>query len=53
MKERKRLIKRSQELSKPDYLINLRRDLLTTEDEIKEQERLKKRLIGEQAKHEK
>jgi len=51
MKERARLQKRIHELSQKDYLINLKRDLRTTEEEIKQQTKLKQKFQGEQQRH--
>jgi hypothetical protein len=44
MKEHNKLKKRLDTVSQPDYLINLKRDLRITEEEMKQQERLKRQL---------
>ena len=44
MKEHNKLKKRLDVVSQPDYLINLKRDLRITEEEMKQQERLKRQL---------
>jgi len=50
LQEKQRLLKRRQELSEPNYLLNLKRDLKTTEQEIKQQLKLKKQLAEEHLK---
>lgn len=40
-------------ISQPDFLVNLKRDLRTSEEEIKQQEKLKRQLRVDQLKREK
>ena len=53
MKEHNKLKKRLELVQQPDFLINLKRDLRTTEEEIKQQEKLKRQLKVDQLKREK
>ena len=42
MKEHEKLKRRLKKITQPDYLVNLKRDLRATEEEIKQQEKLKR-----------
>lgn len=53
MKEHDKLKRRLKLIQQPDFLVNLKRDLRVTEEEIKQQERLKRQLKGDQIKREK
>ena len=53
MKEHNKLKRRLEVVSQPDYLVNLKRDLRTTEEEIKQQEKLKRQLKVDQLKRDK
>ena len=53
MKEHAKLKKRLELVQQPDFLVNLKRDLKTTEEEIKQQEKLKRQLKVDQLKREK
>jgi len=53
MKEHDKLKKRLKLITQPDFLVNLKRDLRITEEEIKQQEKLKKQLKVDQLKREK
>jgi hypothetical protein len=44
MKEHAKLKKRLELVQQPDFLVNLKKDLKTTEEEIKQQEKLKRQL---------
>lgn len=44
MKEHDKLKKRLKLIMQPDFLVNLKRDLRVTEEEIKQQEKLKRQL---------
>jgi hypothetical protein len=53
MKEHEKLKRRLKKITQPDYLVNLKRDLRATEEEIKQQEKLKRQLRADQLKREK
>jgi hypothetical protein len=53
MKEHAKLKKRLELVQQPDFLVNLKKDLRTTEEEIKQQEKLKRQLKVDQLKREK
>ena len=53
MKEHNKLKKRLELIQQPDFLINLKKDLKTTEEEIKQQEKLKRQLKVDQLRREK
>lgn len=53
MKEHEKLKKRLKLITQPDFLVNLKRDLRVTEEEIKQQEKLKRQLKVDQLKREK
>jgi hypothetical protein len=42
MKEHEKLKKRLKKIMQPDYLVNLKKELRATEEEIKQQEKLKR-----------
>lgn len=44
MKEHNKLKRRLEMIQQPDFLLNLKRDLKTTQEEIKQQEKLKRQL---------
>ena len=43
-KEHSKLKKRLEMIQQPNFLVNLKRDIKTTQDEIKQQEKLKRQL---------
>lgn len=53
IKEHDKLKKRLKLITQPDFLANLKRDLRVTEEEIKQQEKLKRQLKVDQLKREK
>ncbi len=53
MKEHEKLKRRLKLIMQPDFLVNLKRDLRVTEEEIKQQEKLKRQLKVDQLKREK
>jgi hypothetical protein len=53
MKEHNKLKRRLEVVSQPDYLVNLKRDLRITEEEIKQQEKLKRQLKVDQLRRDK
>jgi len=53
MKEHNKLKRRLEMIQQPDFLLNLKRDLKTTQEEIKQQEKLKRQLKVDQLRREK
>jgi hypothetical protein len=48
MKEHNKVKRRLEKISNPEYVVSLKKDFRTTEEEIKQQDKLKKQLKTEE-----